>query len=248
MKALILDDDSTIAGFIASLLKKYFPQFDLIIQTSTAQDTAKELVTNKYDLLLFDVELQNGETVFDYIDSFNTSAAQIIFITGHPDYAISAIKNNAIDYILKPINIIEFKNAIKKAINSIIGDVKETNTKTILDSQNKNLVVNELEQIKLILLNNIEYFEAEGPYTSIYITDNIVITSSKNLKYYEELTHNCGFFRIHNSYIANVLHIKQILKKNGLALEMKSGRKVDISMRKKEEFFLYLNRLQVNHL
>lgn len=248
MKALILDDDTNHARFISGLLKKYFPQFDSITEMSSAEEVSKELLLNTYDLLLFDVELQNNETIFDYLDTFNISESKIIFITGHPDYAIKAIKNKASDYILKPVNINEFKTAVHTALQEITGKASEINTKTVAESQNKNLVINELEQIKIILLNSIEYFEAEGPYTKVFLNDKSIITSSKNLKFYEELTKTNGFFRVHNSYVANVLHIKQIIKKDGLTLEMKSGNKIDVSLRKKEELFNYLNQIQINHL
>ncbi|MBN8691726.1 MAG: response regulator transcription factor [Bacteroidetes bacterium] len=248
MKALILDDDIAHVGFISGLLKKYFPQFNSITEMTSAEEVSKNLLLETYDLLLFDVELQNNETIFDYIDTFNISGTKVIFITGHPDYAIKAIKNKAIDYILKPVNINEFKTAINAALQEITINSTEVNTKTVAESQNKNLVINELEQIKIMSLHSIEYFEAEGPYTKVYLTDNSVITSSKNLKYYEELTSKHGFFRVHNSYLANVLHIKQILKKDGLTLEMKSGNKIDVSLRKKEDLFNYLNQMQVNHL
>lgn len=242
MKVLILDDDDVIGGFIQNLIKKFFPQFKSIEYFSDPISAAKAMLENEFDLFLFDVELGSNETVFDYLGSFNLGRGSIIFITGHPDYAIKALKMQALDYLLKPVNIEEFKAAVNKAIQSM---VKQNETVSVNDLQNlqaSRLVVNELDQIRLIVYGDIEYFEGSGPYTRIHLINGTVLTSSKNLKYYDELTAAIGFYRVHNSYMANVFHIKQIIKKDGLMLEMASGKKVDVSVRKKEEFLNYLDR------
>lgn len=241
MNCLILDDDKSIADFIKSLLEKFYPQIENIIVTDSPTEASKLIYKLSFDILLFDIELQNGETSFDYLDTFPKNDSKLIFITGHPEYAINAIKKRAFDYILKPINITEFKSAISRAIESIQHTEKELVTENLQNKQLNVLTINELDQIRLIPLNDIEYFEAKGPYTILHLKDQTTIISSKHLKHYEEITENVGFFRVHNSYLANTLLIKQIHKKDGVSIEMQSGATVYVSLRKKEEFIAFIN-------
>lgn len=242
MKVLILDDDIQIAEFLKSLIQKFFPKFDKIVIVTNAQETAKTLLNESFELLLFDVELGNNETTFDYIDTFELGNSNIVFVTGHPDYAIEAIKNNAVDYILKPIQIKEFKEAISKVIEAKSKKTALLSLKELQENQEKRISLSDLEQIKFIELKEVDSFEASGAYTVIYMSSGESITSSRHLKHFEELIEDCGFYRVHNSHLVNILKIKKINKKDGVSVHLASGREITISVRKKEEFLSFLEK------
>lgn len=242
MKILILDDDKQIADFLKNLIERFFPQFSSIILVHNGLDALKTLSEQKFDVLLLDVELGINESTFDYLDSFKTNNAKIIFITGHPNYAIHAIKQNAIDYVLKPIQLDEFKKAISKALDQIEKEYSVSSLLDIQQKQEKRISIHELDQIRFLTLHEIESFEASGPYTYIRQTKGEIITSSKHLKYYEELVSNAGFYRIHNSHLINLLHITSINKRDGNSVILKSGQEVSISTRRKEEFLEYISK------
>jgi two-component system, LytTR family, response regulator len=196
----------------------------------------------QFDLILLDVELGNNLSTFDFIESFNLGNAKVIFITGHPDYAINAIKQNATDYVLKPIQLDEFKKAISKALNQIEKENSVSSLQDIQQKQEKRISIHELDQIRFLTLHEIESFEASGPYTFIRHTKGEIITSSKHLKYYEELVSNAGFYRVHNSHLINLLHIVSINKRDGNSVILKSGQEVSVSTRRKEEFLEYISK------
>ena len=124
MKVLILDDDNKISNMIKSLLEKYFSKSIKQIDTvSNVKEAIEAINAENYQLYLFDIHL-GKETSFEIFNQIEKTKSKLIFITGHEKYAINAIKQDALDYILKPINIQEFKDAIEKAIHQITKEQK----------------------------------------------------------------------------------------------------------------------------
>lgn len=240
MKALILDDDKRICNLIKSLLEKYFSKsFDTIDVVSNIEEAIKNIHKTDYHLFLFDIHL-GKETSFDVFNFIEKNKAKVIFITGHEKYAINAIKVDAIDYILKPIQTQEFKNAVEKAISKIKEAEKENNVNHFSKKQENSLMLKALESIRLVKLNEVVYLEASGPYTDVYLDTNEKITVTKHLKDFENKLEGTGFFRVHNSFIINTLKMNSISKKDGLTVEMNANKSIVISSRRKDEFINFI--------
>jgi two-component system, LytTR family, response regulator len=240
MKALILDDDKRICNLLKSLLEKYFSKsFDTIDVVSNTQEAIETIQKSDYHLFLFDIHL-GKETSFDIFNFIEKNKAKVIFITGHEKYAINAIKVDAIDYILKPIQTQEFKNAVEKAISKIKEEQKENNVNHFSKKQENSLMLKALESIRLVKLNEVVYLEASGPYTDVYLDTNEKITVTKHLKDFENKLEGTGFFRVHNSFIINTLKMKSISKKDGLTVEMNANKSIVISSRRKDEFINFI--------
>lgn len=240
MKALILDDDKRICNLIKSLLEKYFSKsFDTIDVVSNIDEAINNIHKIDYHLFLFDIHL-GKETSFDIFNFIEKNKAKVIFITGHEKYAINAIKVDAIDYILKPIQTQEFKNAVEKAISKIKEKQKENNVNHFSKKQENSLMLKALESIRLVKLNEIVYLKASGPYTDVYLDTNEKITVTKHLKDFENKLEGTGFFRVHNSFIINTLKMKSISKKDGLTVEINANKSIVISSRRKDEFINFI--------
>lgn len=244
MKILILEDDVKICGFIKSLLEKYyFKSIKQIDESYNVNEAVKLINSVDYDLFLFDVQL-GKETSFEVFDIIDRKHTKVIFITGNEKYAIDAIKIEALDYILKPIDIQDFKKAIDKAIVHIDYDHKKENANYFAAKQEGSFVIKAVESIKLIKLNEVLYLEADGPYTYFYLINGEKITATKHLKDYESKLEDTGFFRVHNSFIINTLKMIGIQKKDGLTVEMPNNKSIVISSRRKDDFFHFIE----NHL
>lgn len=242
MKVLILDDDSKISNMIKTLLEKYFSKSIKNIDTvASVEEAVKAINNNNYQLYLFDIHLGN-ETSFEILNQIEKSNSKVIFITGHEKYAINAIKNNALDYILKPINIQEFKDSIEKALSLISKEQKQGSANQFAITQENSLILKALESIKLVKLNEVVYLEASGPYTDVFLINGEKITVTKHLKEFENKLENTGFFRIHNSFIINTLKMNSIQKRDGLTVEMNNKKSIVISSRRKDEFIEYIER------
>ena len=84
--------------------------------------------------------------------------------------------------------------------------------------------------------------EADGPYTTFFMLDNSKLVSSHNLKEYEDMLAEQGFFRSHHSFLLNLNHITKYLKSDGYAL-MSNGKHVEVSKRRKDEFVQRITHL-----
>ena len=242
MKVLVLDDDYKISNMIKSLLEKYFSKSIKQIDTVASVEQAIQAINSEnYQLYLFDIHLGN-KTSFEIFDQIEKSKAKLIFITGHEKYAINAIKHQAIDYILKPINISEFKLSVQKVLEIIHKEQKEGSVNSFAIKQENSLLLKALESIKLVKLNEVIYLEASGPYTDVYQTNGDKITVTKHLKDFENKLENTGFYRIHNSFIINTLKINGITKKDGYTVEMQNEKTLVISSRRKDDFMNFLEQ------
>lgn len=242
MKALVLDDDNKISNMIKSLLEKYFSKSIKQIDTvSNVEEAVKAINAENYKLYLFDIHLGN-ETSFEIFNQIEKTKAKLIFITGHEKYAINAIKHQAVDYILKPINISEFKNSVEKVLESILKEQKIGSVNQFAIKQENSLILKALESIKMVKLNEVVYLEASGPYTEVYLTNGDKITVTKHLKDFENKLEDTGFYRIHNSFIINTLKMIGITKKDGYTVEMQNNKSLVISSRRKDDFIHFLEQ------
>ncbi len=251
ISAVIIEDEP----IFQEILKKAIIQTGLSIRIdgvcNSKREAKKVLPTVMPQLIFLDVELADGKGV-DLLNELESTDFEIIFTTSHDKYAISAIKNNAADYLLKPIKEKELKKAIEKVVKRL--EEKETlkqaaQLQGYLDKiksdqqQDSKLMVPTKEGMTFLKVNDIIRLQSESNYTLFYLTDNKKILVSKTLKNYEEKLLPYNFLRIHQSHLINLAHMKEIDHGDNFVL-MTDGSKVEISKRKKKEF---LDTLEKNN-
>lgn len=220
MRALIIDDESMPAKYLASLLKRNFPEFSEIKVALGSENGKIELEQSFYDVLFLDVEMPIM-TGFELIEAVVIpSNTKIIFTTAYKNYALDAYRVNAIDYLVKPISELDLFKAIKK----VGGNVAKQNDSQVISfySNNEHVILDENEVIRL---------EADGSYTKV-ITEKTTILSCKNLKQSSLRINNKKFYRCHNSHIVNVSKIDRISKGKGGYILLKNKDIVPLSKSK----------------
>lgn len=118
IRAIIIDDEQNNIDNLSALLRIHCPQVDLIATALNADDGKAIILRHNPDLIFLDIQMP-GKSGFDLLKSLNSSSFEIIFVTAYDQYGIQAIKFSAIDYILKPIDLDELKNAVDKVCNRI---------------------------------------------------------------------------------------------------------------------------------
>ncbi|MEA3479428.1 MAG: response regulator, partial [Bacteroidota bacterium] len=113
LRTIIVDDESDAVKFIESIIAEYCPNIEIVGTANSAREGVKLINEKEPDLVFLDVEMPHGSG-FDLLSNFPQKNFDVIFITAFNHYAIKAIKFSAVDYILKPININEFVEAVKK--------------------------------------------------------------------------------------------------------------------------------------
>ena len=240
-KAIIIEDEARSRELLHDLVKANCPEVEVVATAGNVEDAVALIRTHEPHLLFLDIELQTG-TGFEILQQITDLSPAVIFTTAYDHYAIKAIKFSAADYLLKPIDIDE----LKEAVNKVSNQTKETH-QHVLSALMQNL--NQLQHngqptLTLSLANELEFvpiqdiirIEAAGAYSTFHLADGRHIMVSKNLKEYELLLCNHHFMRIHNSHIINLNKITKMLKTDGGYAVMSDGFPVIISPKKKDEF------------
>ncbi len=247
IKVLTIDDEPKNLRILKELLKTYCPQVDHIGEASNITEAAILIHQFQPDLVLLDIEMPHGNA-FDFLDRIMPVDFEIIFVTAFDSYTLKAFKYSALDYLLKPVNIDELKAAIAKAQNRV--DRKYFNLQ--LNNLLKNLKSSEIQLQKIAVqssaggveffaINDIIYCEANGPYTYIFLVNGRKIISVRNIKEYEEMLPDSLFFRSHHSFLINLNKIKKYHKGRGGEVEMENGVRIEIAIRRRDEFFKKIN-------
>jgi two-component system LytT family response regulator len=239
--AVIIDDEPGNIITLTELLKLYCPE---VTVEATAADPVRglEIINRIRPALVFlDIEMPYGNG-FQLLDKLSPVTFEVIFVTAFNNYAIKAFKYAAIDYILKPVNITELKEAVKKASRRI--DEKNINARVgyllnNLKPENKNeqkIALSTEGSLFFENLNNIMYIEASGSYSNVFIKDQKKKVVTKKLKEFEDILPEHIFCRVHHSYIINTNFIKQYFKGRSSYVQMHDGTNIAIAVRKKDSF------------
>lgn len=244
--SIIVDDEKNSRIVLKELIKKYCPKVSIIGEADNVEEAYKEIQNKKPDIIFLDIQMPTGNG-FTLLQKFDPIPFQIIFVTSHNQYAINAIKFNALDYILKPIDIDELKTAIEKAMvnkrNRNNHQQQIINLVNILDPSTgeKKIFVHEKENVRLINISDVSYIQGEINYSKITTIQNEVFISTKTLKEFEEYFFNQKYFlRMHKSCIVNIHQIKTYSKADPCLIIMTDGKEFEVSRRKKNEFLTRL--------
>jgi len=240
IRTILVDDELNALNFTANALNKYCSDVEIIGKVQSVADAELVIQSSHFDLLLLDIELIDG-TAFDLLNRLTDRSFEIIFITAYNQHAIKAFKYNAIDYILKPVNIKELIAAIDKVrirLNSSFNH--SIDYKSLLESiksQNiAKLAIHSVNETVFVSLADINRFEAYGNYSRVILKDGSQIISSKTLKDYEQILDEDVFFRVHHSHIINIHYLKKYIRKDGFSALMQDGLSIPVATRRREAF------------
>lgn len=241
IKAFILDDEAKSISNLKNLISQYCPQIGVLGSSQSPIEAVKFIHEHSVEVLFLDIEMPliNG---FDFLKLFEDSIDfKVIFVTAYNQFAIEAIKVNALDYLLKPISIKELINTEQKLLKVLRGNeakhIENQQLVHLLTDMAKRKSIQKLmlpteEGLIIKPLQDILYFKSENNYTYVHNTDGSSQLISKTLKGFESLLESSGFVRIHNSYLVNILYIEKVVKHDGGYVIMKGGDKLMVSRRK----------------
>jgi two-component system LytT family response regulator len=238
IRAIIIDDEPKSIQSLEWDLNFYSDQIHVVGSFSNVIEAIRKIEGLKPDVVFLDIEMP-GMDGFQFLECFSDRDFEVVFVTAYAEHAIHAIKESALDYLLKPIEKEDLALAIQK-IKELkrkkdLGEVFH-NEKMIF--QGTKLKINSDD--KMVFLNPAEilYCESDGSYSRIITENDGVVYISKKLKYLEEMLPAELFFRIHNSYLVNLQKVS-VYEKNTSKVLLTSGISLPVSRLKKSGF---LNR------
>ena len=247
IRAILVEDETKSRQLLNSLLDKYCKDIEVVATAANVEKAIEEIQKHHPDLVFLDITMPDG-TGFDLLEKLAPLTFDIIFTTATDKHAIKAIKYSALDYLLKPIDIDELKEAVNKLVQ------KKNNLNTV---ENLTQLLNNLKETgesyqkitlptgtayEMVYIKDIIRCEAEGSYTMFFMTNSKRFLVTYGLKHYEELLPEKNFIRIHRHHLININHVTRYLKTEGFAI-MRDEVKIEVARRKKDDFLEALRKI-----
>jgi len=236
--AIIIDDEQNCIDSLVFDLQKHCKDVEILESCTTPRQGLLSIKKHKPDLVFLDVQMpwMSGFEMLELLDKIDFA---IIFTTAFDQFAAKAFRISAIDYLLKPIDINDLKEAIKKASEKIQQKSGTDNIANFLQNIKKpevkqRIAVPGREGYEFIEAGKIIYAKAEGSYTHVFLNDKRKLIISKTLSDIEELLPTEHFQRIHHSTLVNLSHVTHLFKTDGGFVVLDNGEKLVVSKSRKE--------------
>lgn len=225
LRAIIIDDEPDARATLRLFLTKH-PEVQVMAEASDVPSGIAAIRAHTPDIVFLDIQMGN-KTGFDLLATFAAPLFQVVFCTGFDQFALQAIKKNALDYILKPIDPNDLAIAIQKA-----GKTKRNQKIARLAVQNSG-------EVYFLDPCNICHIESDGMYTTIRLADGKKYVQVRSLREYESMLPPDNFIRTHQSYLVNIGFVVKFRADTQL-LQMKNGMEIPVARRRKTEVQLAL--------
>ncbi len=245
LKIAILDDEKHACETLKWQLKQIEADIELIGVFQKPLVAIEALKKNKPDLIFLDIEMP-GLNGFQFLEQLDLPEVNVVFTTAYDKFALNAFRVNAIDFLLKPVDISDLKVALERATTNKSTNQPELIGKLFKElsrshSSNAKIGLPSVHGIDFVNCSEIIYCHSESNYSRIYLDSGQKLLASKTLKDIEEMLPDDLFFRVHNSYIANLSKVVRYLHNNGGSLLLENDAEIKVSRSKKKEL---LERLE----
>jgi two-component system LytT family response regulator len=239
IKAVIVDDEPKAIQSLTWELTNFSNEIEVINSFTNPEDAIDYLNYNSPDCLFLDIQMPTMDG-FQFLGKLNNKDFPVVITTAYNEFAIKALKHEAIDYLLKPIDSDDLDDTIKK--------IKRYNSKFLNSSkfeealsnfnakyEQKKITINTDGKLIFLDIDEVLFVESDGNYSTIITTDGKKILITKKLKEVNDLLPEHYFFRIHNSYIINLNKIREFIKNEGYVI-MESNHKIPVARQRKSDF------------
>ena len=241
IKTIIIEDEPVSRDLLTLMLQRYKSDIDIIDVCANPTDGIESITKHEPDLIFLDIQMpkMNG---FDMLKKIGNINFEVIFTTAFDQYAINAIRISALDYLLKPIDDEDLATAIEKCKERLLNKKPAQQFENLFNNlTNKNpldktLALSASDGISFIKMSDILRVEANGRYAKFYLLNKETILVSKTLGDFEEILTANQFFRIHDSSIINLNHVKKYIRGDGGTVLLSDNTELDVARRRKEEF------------
>ncbi len=234
LKTVIVDDEPDSVSLLRRQLIKHCPQVEVVASYTNSEEALENIELLTPDLLFLDVEMPviNGFELLEKVSHLNLS---VVFVTAYTQFALKAFRFNALDFLVKPVEIDELTEAVFKAESRVPPTAAQLNMlqKQLRGEPITKIAIPVHNGVCFIEINEIVLIEASNNYSKLILKDKKFFIVSKSLKDIEEILEEDHFLRVHRQYIVNLNHVKQ-LNRNTCELTMITGETLPIAKNQKE--------------
>lgn len=228
MKIVIIDDEPLARGIVKEYLGSY-PQMQVAAECGDGFDGVKAIAQHQPDLIFLDIQMPkiNGFEMLELVDR----PPSVIFTTAFDEYAMKAFETHAVDYLLKPFSKERFDKAMGKVLGQKSANLPAALTEEVTSPESQNrVVVKKGQNIVVLPVQKIHYFEAFDDYVKIHTTEGFYL-KKKTMAYFEKTLDAAQFVRVHRSYLLNLQELTRIepMEKDNHVALLKNGTRVPLS-------------------
>jgi two-component system LytT family response regulator len=233
IRTVLIDDETRGRSFLKTLIQDYCPELEVLGEGASLAEGRQVIERHQPELVFLDIYLPDGDG-FKLLEYFSQRSFEVVFTTAYNQHSLEAFEAQALQYLLKPIEIEQLQQAVQRYL-------KLYPQKLLPAPPPDRLAIVSKEEIIFIAPKEIIRCEADGNYTHLYLINGRHILSSKTLSHYEK-TLSCGrFFRSHDKHLINLDHVEKYLKGQGGQLQLREGHLVAVSQRKRDALFELLS-------
>ena len=245
LKTVVIEDDPLQMEMMCDLLETSFPSVNVISKAYNASEGIAQVIEGKPELVFLDIDLPD-KSGFQILKELPDHFFDFIFVTAHEKFAVDAYQYDAISFLLKPLSKESMQQALEKlkqkrksqySLQQVQGIID--NLRNLYDNHQK-IAVPALKQINFIKVMEIVRMEADGNYTTIFLTNGTQMVASTQIGEYEKQLSRDKFFRIHDKHMINLRYVKSITRGETGTVVMEDDSKLPVSRRRKEEFLKVL--------
>lgn len=236
MNCIIIDDELSARNTLSAFIEQYCPDLQVIAMAEGVAEGARMIDELRPELIFLDIQMP-GENGFQLLPQLPDYSFGLIFTTAYDQYALRALKLGALDYLLKPIDLLDLQEAVAKAIahRELTGSKERLDFIRHHSEQQDRLVVSSMEGYYILRYDEILRLEAERNYTNIVLRNDRKVVASKTLKYFADLLPSHRFYRLHKSYIVNLNEIVRVARGQVGCVEMSDGEEIEFSKGRKAQ-------------
>lgn len=237
IKCLLVDDEIEGLDMLESLLLDA-DDIEVVGKIDDPVKVVRAVIDKKPDIVFLDINMPNksGIEILKDINSLNLNV-KVIFVTAFDHFVFEALKNFAFDYLVKPIDRFELQETLIRYRQEMSKSNNYEEFISSLDSINKIKIPSNCGSL-FFNPDDIIYFEADGSYTSIFLTSGKKETTSSNLGKLEERLNQNGFFRISRSVLINLKYLTKLDRKSKTCTLIAGEIKKDLEVPKKKMHYI----------
>jgi two-component system, LytTR family, response regulator len=240
MRAIIIDDEKSGAEVLQLLIQQNCEAVSVVAVFYTPEDGIQGILDWQPDVVFLDIEMPTA-TGFDVVEATKHLHYELVFTTAYEHYAIKALKLNAVDYLLKPIDVDELvvaMNNVKAKINNKQSALSHSQLELLLRQINyapKKMAIPTNDGILITDTKDIVKMASDSNYTNVFLKNGQKILVSKTLKALEEQLNSTDFIRVHSAHLVNINEIDRYIRGDGGNLILKDKTSIPVSRAHKQE-------------
>ncbi len=248
LSAIIVDDEKSAIESLKWEIENFTTDVKVVDTFTNPQEAISAINYLKPDIVFLDIEMPELDG-FQMLQKLTFRTFNLIITTAYNQYAIQAFKENAIDYLLKPIDPDELVKALQKAIHNRDFTVDSSNIDKIfnrimhdnLPNQVKRIPLALAEKVVMVSDTDIVYCKSDGNYTHVILKEGTKYLLSKNIKTVFAMLPDNRFLRVHKSYVVNIDYISEYIRGDGGELILSNKKSIPVSRSHKADLLTMLN-------